>query len=134
MKLDDLNLPPALIERYKREKARLQQDIAEAQRKLVAINQVLSAAQVLGEVESDEEAETEETEAKQAIDPSNVMGTMATIINEAPKALTKAELKAKLRSVGVSENRLGTYFYVAIKRLKDKNRIQVLEDGRVWRL
>jgi len=61
------------------------------------------------------------------------MGTMATLINESPKPLTKAELKAKLKAIGVPDERLGTYFYVAIKRLKDHERIKVLEDGRVWK-
>jgi hypothetical protein len=134
MKPDDLNLPPDLVERYKREKARLEQDIAEAQRKLVAVNQVLRAALVLGEAaDSHEESEAEKAQENQAIDPENVMGTMAALINQAPKPLTKPELKAQLHAVGVPDERLGSYFYVAIKRLKDHERIKVLDDGRVWR-
>jgi hypothetical protein len=31
------------------------------------------------------------------------------------------------------ENRLGSYFYVAVDRLKRKDEITVLDDGRIWR-
>jgi len=50
-----------------------------------------------------------------------------------PEPITKADLKERLRLEGFAESRLQNFFYTVIARLKAKNRIQVLEDGRVWK-
>jgi hypothetical protein len=122
-----LTLSPELLNQWEKEKDRLEKVIVEAQRKLAAIHALLRAGAVLSGVEAQEEDEGSE------IDPSNLMGSLAKIANESQKPLTKAELKAELRAAGVPESRLGSYFYVAIDRLKKRGRITVRDDGSVWR-
>lgn len=131
-------LSPELIEQAKREKARLEQEVTDAQQKLAAIKELLRAATLFtDELDADTAAEVaeklEEIQETEAPDPSNIMASIAYIANESPKAMTKAEMKEKLIEAGVPRNRLGSYFYVAIDRLKKKDRITVLDDGRIWR-
>jgi hypothetical protein len=132
---------PELLDQAKREKDRLEQDIVEAQHKLALINQFLRLAEAYSdepkpgtEVEAPEETEeSEEPEESESVDPSNMMGLISQIANESAKPITKAEMKVKLVAAGMPKGRLGSYFYVAVDRLKKKDRITVLEDGRIWR-
>jgi hypothetical protein len=125
---------PALIDQAKTEKDKLEQDIANAQRKLGLVNQFLRlAAAYVDESEPEEPENTEESEQHNDLKPSNIMGWIARIANESPRPVPKAEMKIRLTSIGVPENRLGNYFYVAIDRLKKNGRISVLPDGRVWK-
>jgi hypothetical protein len=131
-------ITPAMVEDAEREKDRLEQIINDAQRKHGLILQFLRLAAVYkAEPELDGAEKPEETAktdtSGEDIDPSNMMGTVARIANESPKPLTKSEMKTKLIEVGTPEARLGSYFYVAIDRLKKKERISVLEDGRIWK-
>lgn len=123
-----LTLSSELLAQWQKEKDRLEQAISDAQLKLSAINQLLRAGAILaGSSEPKEQAEPSE------IDPSNLMGTLAKLANTSSRPLTKSELKAQLMAAGVPQDRLGSYFYVAIDRLKKKGRISVREDGSVWK-
>ena len=53
------------------------------------------------------------------------------IVNATPEPMKKLRLKRRLIADGFDESRLGNYFYTTIKRLKDRKRIVVLDDGRV---
>jgi len=140
MKADmpSFTVTPELLDQAKREKDRLEQDIDEAQRKLALVNQFLRlAAAYSDESKADTEAEApeekEESEETESVDPSNMMGLIRHIANESTKPITKSEMKAKLFAAGMPKGRLGSYFYVAVDRLKKKDRITVLDDGRIWR-
>lgn len=62
----------------------------------------------------------------------NFMGTMAEIVNAAPKPIAKVDLKEMMKKRGFPEHQTGgTYFYLAIKKLKDAGRVSVLDDGNV---
>ncbi len=140
MKADmpSFTVTPELLDQAKREKDRLEQDIDEAQRKLALVNQFLRlAAAYSDESKADTKAEApeekEEIEESESVDPSNMMDLIRRIANGSAKPITKTEMKAKLAAAGIQESRLGSYFYVAVDRLKKKDRITVLEDGRIWR-
>lgn len=132
-------ITPAMVSDAEQEKDRLEQVITDAQRKhglilqflrLAAAYKVEAAPQQQSQPEQAEEADDTAAE----VDPTNVMGTMRRIANDSPKPLEKRELKAALIAAGVDEARIaGPYFYVAITRLKEKEHISVLDDGRVWK-
>src|SRR3569833_1537701 len=64
----------------------------------------------------------------------NLMGTIAKLASEAPDPITKAELRARLKALGFPNKRLmSNYFYVAVKKLEERNKISILSDGSVWR-
>lgn len=127
----NISFTPEEIELWKAEKDRLQEILGDAQQRLGAVNQLLNAAAVLApDVFSQEVKEEPEEE----LDPSNLMGTLVKIVNASEKPMTKAELKEALRAAGVDPGRIeGTYFYVALNRLKKKNRIFVHPDGTIER-
>jgi hypothetical protein len=129
---------PELVAQAEHEKERLDHEIADLQRKLGLVVNFLRLAAAYREAEQPAVAEKSEQPepvetAAEDIDPSNMMGLIAQIANASTKPLTKKELKAKLVERGIATNRLGSYFYVAVDRLKDRERICVLDDGRVWR-
>lgn len=133
-------ITPEMLDQAKHEKERLEGEISDRQRKLGLVTQFLRMAAAYHQ--NEDAAETTEIteekfviseEPKEETDPSNMMAAIARIANDSTKPMTKPELKAKLIEFGIKENRLGSYFYVAIDRLKEKERICVLDDGRVWR-
>jgi hypothetical protein len=67
-------------------------------------------------------------------DNTNLMGTLRTLANENPKPIPKADLKKMLIHAGIPADRVnGTYFYLAIRKLKDKGRVSVQPDGSIWK-
>jgi hypothetical protein len=133
-------ITPEMVADAEQEKDRLEGVINDAQRKHGLILQFLrlaAAYKIEPQLEAEtpsETAKTEETDQAEEMDASNLMGTLTHIANETTKPLTKKELKTALVAAGVDETRVsGPYFYVAIDRLKKKERISVLEDGRVWK-
>ena len=64
----------------------------------------------------------------------NFMGTIFELANGSAKPIPKADLKEMLKNKGFPEHQVGgTYFYLAIKKLKDKGRVSVQPDGSIWR-
>jgi hypothetical protein len=129
---------PEAIKRWEKEKDRLEGILAETQRKLGAVHSLLRAATILGPAAiSEEEPEdvqiAEETTPAEEPESSNMMGMIRQFANESVKPITKSEMKSKLVAAGIPDNRLGSYFYVAIDRLKKKDKITVLDDGRIWK-
>lgn len=110
MASDGYTITPELIEEWEAQ-------IADLQRKIAAARVLLPAS-------------IEENDG----DSTNFMGAIRRLANESPKPLPKAILKELLKKEGFPEHQVGgTYFYVAIKKLKDKNTISVDDDGSVWR-
>ena len=106
-----------LLASWQREKARLEQSIVDAQRQLHALRQMIEGAERL--VKVSQEPEKSENPAPGEVDTSNVMGTLARLANEAPRPMTKAELKEAAVKAGVPAERVkGAYFYVALNRMK----------------
>jgi len=134
----EFEITPEMVDDAEREKDRLEGVINDAQRKHGLIMNFLRVAAAY-KIEPQPEkvgspAEVQPPEPVEDIDPSNLMGALARIANESAKPLAKKELKAALIASGVDEARVsGPYFYVAIDRLKKKERLSVLDDGRVWK-
>ena len=63
----------------------------------------------------------------------SMMESMATIANSTEKPMTKATMKSRLMMLGFPEDRMTSYFYTCVARLKAKKRITVTEDGRMWK-
>jgi hypothetical protein len=125
---------PEAIAQWEKEKDRLEKLIVDSQRKLGAVQQLLRAAAILGaKIEEEEEEEEGAKGEAPEVDSSNLMGLIAKYANESLRPITKSDMKARLIEAGIEENRLRSYFYVAIARLKRKERISVLDDGRIWR-
>ena len=64
---------------------------------------------------------------------SNFMGTLVRLANESPRPIPRSELKEALRKLGFAERQLGRYFYVALKKTSDAERISLRDDGTVWK-
>ena len=133
----DIILTADQVERWKQRKDALQRTIADAQRELADINRRLDAVAILtGErVETERPAEPErpapETPAQE---PEEAMVDAITrIAHESQNPVPRSVLKDRLRSAGYAESRLGNYFYTAVSRLKQRNRIKVLPNGSITR-
>jgi hypothetical protein len=130
-----ISFTPEEIERWEAERDRLKSLISESHQRLAAINQLLGAAAVLnaGPVEPQAEAGEEGNEPEE-LDPANLMGSIVKIVSGSSEPMTKAELKEALHKAGVDPGRIkGTYFYVALNRLKKHGRIVINSDGTVER-
>jgi hypothetical protein len=66
-------------------------------------------------------------------DGPGMMESMATIANAAEKPMTKATMKSRLLTLGFPEDRMTSYFYTCVARLKAKKRITVTDDGKMWK-
>lgn len=66
-------------------------------------------------------------------DGDNMVAAIEKIANEAPRPISKKQLKKTLAEQGFAPERLANYFYTAIHRLKAKERITVMPDGSVWK-
>ena len=106
---DGYTITPELIEEWEAQ-------VADLQRKIAAARVLLPVTPE--QVEGD----------------TNFMGAIRRLANEAQKPLPKSELKEMLRKEGFPDHQVGgTYFYVAIKKLKDKGSIAVDDAGNVGR-
>ena len=130
----------ALIEELKHDQMRFERDIAEAQRRFDEVSGQLKAAAVLFAMPSDVDharpAQPQtlfQREADIQDDGSDLTAAVERIANNSPAPLSKKNMKQQLMRAGFPEKRLGNYFYTVIKRLKDTQRITILEDGRIWK-
>jgi hypothetical protein len=64
--------------------------------------------------------------------PESFGAAIERIAKNSPEPISKKELKLRLGRVGHDKGNT-PQFYTTLKRLKDKKRISVLADGRVWR-
>ena len=124
------SISPEILAEWRKEKARLQKLLVDTQQRLHAVNQLVAAAVVL----SEEESEETPSGTPDAIDPTNFMGTLARLINESAKPVRRAELKEMAIKAGIAPEKVnGAYFHVALNRMKDAKRITIRDDGSVWR-
>ena len=143
---DRFSLTDDQIRQWERDKEALEGEIAERQRKLTEINERLKAVAILRAAlePSEAPARPEPRERsprfrpptnghRQAESSGNLFAAIERIATTSPVPLTKKEIKERLAAEHFPEERLGPYFYTCIMRLKDKERIKVLDDGRVWK-
>jgi Fe2+ transport system protein FeoA len=123
--------PSKLAQELVAEKAVLQREIAIRQRRLASINRRLRSFGFLIR----DQALNYSGDAK-PLDPSkrlNLIDAIEQISNESANPISKAEIRQRLRAMGLPLENFNNYFYVAIRRLRSRRRISVLEDGRIWR-
>lgn len=127
----------AQIKQWEREKNFLEGEIADRQRRLGSLNEKLKAVAILGVQLRQTETPSARIEApedfKLAADGSTMTDAIERIVNNSPEPMSKKELKAQLLAEKFSEDRLGAYFYTVIMRLKQKGRIRVFDNGRMWK-
>jgi hypothetical protein len=63
----------------------------------------------------------------------NLIDAIEKIANESARPLSQAELRYRLHELGLPQSKFNNYFHTAIRRLRARGRITVLDDGRVWR-
>ena len=127
----------AQIRQWEREKSSLEDQIIDCQRRLASLNEKLKAVAVLGIQLPRAEPQAAQTDTqpafKLALDASSMTDAVERIVNESPSPISKKELKARLLAENFAEERLGAYFYTVIMRLKQRKRISVRDDGKMWK-
>lgn len=136
--LNDVILTSSEVAKKRRELEQLDRDLRAKQLERAKLNQWLEAATVimgsLPDPAADDGVEepTNDEDVVSVGSPSeSMMDAVVRITKEARKPLPKAELKEMLRDAGFEESRLGNYFYTVIKRLKDKEKINIRKDGSI---
>jgi hypothetical protein len=135
MKADTaITITPAMVQAWVDEAGQLERKAAalieEAKEKRADAQ---AAARLLGI--SEPKLEAADLSVGNKIDQAtlNLTEKMAEIANASEKPLTKGQMKSRLMNFGFSEDRLGSYFYTCVARLKTKKRITVMPDGKIWR-
>ena len=118
---------------WREEKRKLETAISSTHQKLAEINKKLEAVAVLSGEEPASLNPAESTRSEATDSGESLPNALERIARQAPAPLTKAQLRKQLAEEGFSGERLGNYFYTCIKRLKDRQRIHVLPDGRITR-
>jgi hypothetical protein len=119
------------IRQWEKDRESLQREITDRQAKLSEINDMLKAVAVLRTARPVEPIEMERANGSAA--DLNMVAAIERIAATSAAPLTKAEIKERLAAEHFPQDRLGPYFYTCIMRLKAKERIKVLGDGRVWK-
>ncbi len=118
------------VAEWEQRKSDLEGQIAASQSELADIHRKLDAVAVLrGENESKPTRLVEISTIGKT--DESMIDVIERIVNATPEPMKKLRLKRRLIADGFDESRLGNYFYTTIKRLKDRKRIVVLDDGRV---
>jgi hypothetical protein len=124
------------IKQWERDKDALEREIAERQAKLLDLAEKLKAVAVLRAQPSREETRAAATNGHAEppeSEGSSLTAAIEQIATTSPAPLTKKQLKQRLLEQHFPEDRMGPYFYTCLMRLKKKERIRVMDDGRVWK-
>jgi hypothetical protein len=113
---NSLRTPRELIAKTKAERARL-------------LRMVEAIDVFLAEVEAFAEQHGVEKEKERV----EVAPLIERIANQSNRPITKSEMRSRLEAAGVNGAGVGTYFYVAVARLKESGRITMLGDGCLWK-
>jgi hypothetical protein len=133
----DIVISAAQIAQWKSEKERLEREIADRQQKVGLLSKKLDAAATLAgagglHVETTV-IRADDTPSPPAEGGGNMTDAIERIANSSPAPITKKELKRQLAALGFPADRLAGYFYTPVMRLKEKKRITVLQDGKIWK-
>jgi hypothetical protein len=134
-------LSPEHIAEAETELARLDKSIEEDTRRRNALRDYVRAARALYPEEAPEVPSPPTPQNRASLfptddqtDASNLQRMVEQIANDSPQPISKAMMKIKLKQAGIAQERVhGSYFYVAIERLKKRGRISVLADGTLWK-
>ncbi len=128
MKADtSVTVTPATIEEWEKEAVNRERQAAKLVEEAKSLRARAEAGKLLLGLSGDAGDQDEES------DGQSMMEAMATVANASDKPLTKAAMKSRLLTMGFPEDRMSSYFYTCVSRLKAKKRITVTEDGRMWK-
>jgi hypothetical protein len=135
MKADTtITVTPAVVKEWEDSATLLEQEAAQKLEEAKLFRAKAQAgALLLGTVLTVNEAVHAAADAVADVDPGNMMEAMELIANSNDRPLTKSTMKARLMTLGYADERMGNYFYTCVARLKNKGRITVLPDGRMWK-
>ena len=127
---EEILLTAQQVKEWREKKAQLEVQIADAEVDLAVLNQRLEAVSI---ITAEKRPDDNPALPKDGDDTSsdNMIAAIERIAKRSREPLTKAQTKDLLRQEGFKEESLGNYFYTCVKRLKDKQRIYVLPDGRI---
>jgi hypothetical protein len=137
-------ISPEHIAEAETELARLDKSIDEDTRRRNALRDYVRAARALYPEGAPETSSPPLPEKRGSLFPTdepdeqpdvaNLQGMVEQIANDSLQPISKATMKIKLKQAGIAQKRVhGSYFYVAIERLKKRGRISVLPDGTLWK-
>ena len=131
---DGITVTAAQLKLWGSDKVRLENEIAQKQQELAAIQRRLEAASVLAEpMTHSVNSELFQLSVGDEGGRLSMTLTIEKIANESPAPITKKDLKKMLLSRGFRPDQLQAYMYTPIMRLKNSKRISVLSDGRIWK-
>ena len=139
MARNELILSPAVLAEWREDSKRRRADLEREQREVLQLEQRIHAAELLlrdlgVEPESEQPRnrgffgeEKEPSGKANAADPDseNMTAKIEEIAHSRMAPLSHDQMRAKLRSLGFPEDRLGNYYYTAVHRLKNKGRIAI---------
>jgi hypothetical protein len=143
--MSNFKISPEHIADAESELARLDKSIDDDTRRRNALRDYVRAARILYPANPSEASPTPPPEERRSLfptdgepdeldDASNLQGMVEQIANDSPQPVSKAMMKIRLKQAGIAQKRVhGSYFYVAIDRLKKRGRISVLPDGTLWK-
>lgn len=126
------------VDEWRSERDTLERDVPIMQKRLALLNARLRMADFLLGEDFPKEASKEPalfSEAKPLAPGNrlNFIDAIERIANGSPRPISKAELRQRLCALGFPLSSFNNYFYGAIRRLKWKERVRVLEDGSLWK-
>jgi hypothetical protein len=123
--------PSKSVQALLAEKVILEREIARKRRTLATIDSKLRAAGLV--VRDDLPSKYDDAKPLSPVKRLGLIDAIEKIANESPQPVSKAELRRRLVAMGMPTEKFNNYFYQAIRRLRSRHRIGVIEDGRVWR-
>jgi len=124
-------VPSKRVQDLLSEKAILEREIAIKRKMLAAINSRLRAAGFV--VRDDLSSKYDEAKPLAPVKRVGLIDAIEKIANESTHPISKADLRRRLVALGMPVEKFNNYFYQAIRKLRSRHRISVLEDGSVWR-
>jgi hypothetical protein len=124
-------VPSKVVQEWLSEKAVLERDIALKRRALAAINSRLRNAGFV--IRDDLPSKYDEAKPLAPVKRFGLIDAIEKIANESAHPISKVELRRRLVALGMPIEKFNNYFYQAIRTLRSRHRISVLDDGRVWR-
>ncbi len=134
---EEIALWQTKAEDLKRQISALQKELSEVEGDISAatrLRQRHSGQKELIEVQIPRIAPTEDKQRVQRpeiVRPETMTKALELVANTSPAPITKQELRGLLAEMGFDEQ--GPYLYSVIMRLKNRGKISVMSDGKVWR-
>lgn len=125
------------VDAWKQEAEALKREVAERQKRIAELEGDIEAATRLASRKQRQtdfalpEPPTRNINQVDHAPSTNMTDAMERVANSIPAPITKQELRNRLMDLGFEDK--GPYLYTVIMRLKDRGKISVMSDGKIWR-